>query len=428
MKYQKSRIRQIVLLLIVVVFAAPVLSGCHVLGSLGKTVNRVDYPFQRAEKRAKAKNPLNADKEHFVDVQPTDRDIVSFSAEMIQVLGIEARNYRYIRKITTTLGVISGVIATSIHGAIGANADTVTMFAAAYTITPLLQQIWGAGEASQAKQKGIKLITDAQGRYYGNLGTAGGSLNNTRITTAGAQLYKEVLAALTVVGDAIAKQIPNLKDLQIAEGISNVFALNVVPRRISMLRGVAAAPGVPAVPAVAAGLGVAAVPAVPAVPAVTAMPSIRYISIVGDFAVTANSDNPSVVDVTGFTPNSNLIKITASNVNNGIATISISNAKGDKATVFVKVGNRAPNANAGKNYTVSKGDPVILNAGQSSDTDGDTLIYLWSLTSAGNVKLNDPTSVNPTFVTDKTSGSYRATVTVSDGAESDTKSVTITAQ
>ncbi len=431
MKYKKLQIRQIVLLLIVVVFAAPVMSGCSIfrIGDASKSVNMVDYPFERARKRAEGdeqkRKPGEEITKYGPNVQPTDRDIVSFSSEMIKVLGIEARNYRWIRKLTTTLGVVSGVIATSIHGAIGADADTVTMFAAAYTITPLLQQIWGAGEASQAKQQGIKLITEAQGRYYSDMGAAGGSVNNTRITTAGAQLYKEALAALTVVGDAIAKQIPSLEDLQTAKGVNalgmvgNEFALKIRPRRISMSKGVAADPA--------------------AVPAVTEAPSIRYISIIGDLAVTAGSDKPGIADVTKFSPNSKQIEITANTAGiDGVATISISNVKGQVANVFVKVGNNSPTANAGSNFTVNKGDPVILSGSQSTDLDGDKLTFLWSMKHydkgkdpnvdpGSDFNLSYPASEYQKFNADK-DGTYVAKLAVNDGTVSITTSVTITVQ
>ena len=415
MKHQKFSIKQIVLLMTAVVIAVPLFSGCA-------TENRMDYPFERAQVRAKEQAETvgkdDALHKYRNDVVITDGDIVGFAAELIEILGKQEKNYRIIRKVSTTLGVLAGTIATSIHGAIGADADTVSMFSAGAVLTPLLQQIWGAGEASQAKRKGINLISNAQSRYYNSIsvGNSGGKVNNDRITTAGATLYNEVMAALTVVGNAIAKQIPSLKDLQTAEGVnalgmaSNQFALKIVPRTIKMSKSIAA------------------VPAAGAVPAKPAVPSIRYISIVGDLAQTADSDNPNIADVTGFTPGAKQIAIQADAVNDGVTTINISNSKGDSANVFVKVGNRRPTASAGSNFTVNKGDPVILSASNSSDPDGDTLTYLWALAPLGKVTLNDPASVNPTFIADKTTGSYTATVTVSDGSDSDTKSVTITAQ
>ncbi len=223
MKYQKCQIKHIVFLLIAIVIAIPLFSGCA-------TENRVDYPFERAQKRANDidKNNQEAKVRYKNNLEITDMDILGFTSELIEILGKQEKNYRIIRKVSTTLGVLAGTIATSIHGAIKADADTVTMFSAGAVLAPLLQQIWGAGEASQAKRKGINLITEAQSAYYSKISTGNnkGEVDDEKITPAGAELYKQVMAAMTVVGNAIAKQIPSLKDLQTAEGM---FAVSLLP-------------------------------------------------------------------------------------------------------------------------------------------------------------------------------------------------------
>ena len=395
MKYQKSKIKKIVLSLVVTGFVVSVLGGCA-------TENRLDYPFERAQVRAKekAEDKPDAERKYRKDVEVTDGDIVGFTAELVEILGKQEKNYRIIRKVSTTLGVLAGTIATSIHGAIGANADTVTMFSAGAVLTPLLQQIWGAGEASQAKRRGINLISDSQSRYYDNISTGnnGGKVDNNKITPAGATLYKEVMAALTVVGNAIAKQIPSLKDLQTAEGmnalgmLANGFTLKVVPRSISMAQG-----------------------------------AIKSINIVGDVAATAVSENALIADETGFSPNSNKISIQAKNLD-GVTKILLSNAKGEKAEVFVKVGNHPPNVavDTGGISNISKGSPIFLNGNQSYDEDGDTLKYFWKLTppSTSQAKLDDHRSVAPLFYVDE-EGDYTATLTVNDGTVSIEKEVTI---
>ena len=238
MKYKKCQIKHIVLLSIAVVLAVPILSGCA-------SVDRVDFPFERAQKRAqdKAAKKTDADVRYGSEVVINDGDILGFTSEVIKILGKEEKNYRIIRKISTTLGVLAGTIATSIHGAVGADADTVSMFSAGAVLTPLLQQIWGAGEASQAKRKGINLISDAQSRYYNSISTGnnGGEVNNKRITPAGAALYKEVMAALTVVGNAISNQIPSLKDLKVAMGeveedLDKLETIKIVPNTLALLK------------------------------------------------------------------------------------------------------------------------------------------------------------------------------------------------
>ncbi len=141
-----------------------------------ETVDRVDYPFVIAVNRVedKTKGTSLEDAEYCSVVQLTDKDIVAFSNEMINVLGRESRNYRWLRKIS---------------------------------------KLWGAGKPAKAKQHGIKLIREALSSYYLLIskGHNEGNINNTRITHAGAQLYKQVLAALIVVGDAISNQVPSLR-------------------------------------------------------------------------------------------------------------------------------------------------------------------------------------------------------------------------
>jgi hypothetical protein len=62
--------------------------------------------------------------------------------------------------------------------------------------------------------------------------------------------------------------------------------------------------------------------------------------------------------------------------------------------------------------------PVTLNGSGSSDANGDTLTYRWSLTppAGSNAVLSDPAAPNPTFVVDA-SGTYVAQLIVNDGTE-----------
>ena len=79
--------------------------------------------------------------------------------------------------------------------------------------------------------------------------------------------------------------------------------------------------------------------------------------------------------------------------------------------------NAAPIANAGVAQNVVAGSSVTLDGSASSEADGDSLTYAWTLTSkpAGSAAgLSSATSVKPTFTTDL-DGAYIASLIVNDG-------------
>ncbi|MFD3392147.1 PKD domain-containing protein [Alteromonas macleodii] len=89
----------------------------------------------------------------------------------------------------------------------------------------------------------------------------------------------------------------------------------------------------------------------------------------------------------------------------------------DTVSVIAATANSAPVANAGNDQNASTGTVVTLNGSASSDADGDTLSYTWSLTSfpsGSNASLTNPTNVSPTFTVD-VDGTYVAQLIVNDG-------------
>ncbi len=86
-------------------------------------------------------------------------------------------------------------------------------------------------------------------------------------------------------------------------------------------------------------------------------------------------------------------------------------------TITVTTLNSPPVANAGPDQVVSVGDSVHLNGSGSTDVDGNTLTFAWSLTTRpeGSVaRLSDPAAVNPTFLADRP-GTYSVQLIVNDG-------------
>jgi hypothetical protein len=96
--------------------------------------------------------------------------------------------------------------------------------------------------------------------------------------------------------------------------------------------------------------------------------------------------------------------------------------------VVINHENTAPAASAGPDQTRKVGESVQLTGSGSTDVDGDTLTYNWSIISkpdGSNAALSDPAAVNPTFTKDL-KGTYVLQLIVNDGtADSAADTVTI---
>ena len=90
----------------------------------------------------------------------------------------------------------------------------------------------------------------------------------------------------------------------------------------------------------------------------------------------------------------------------------------------------APVADAGDGQTATSGATVTLDGSGSSDADGDALTYSWTKTAGPAVTLSDSSAVKPTFAAPDVSGNTTITfsLTVSDGLNSDSDTVSITVQ
>lgn len=99
-------------------------------------------------------------------------------------------------------------------------------------------------------------------------------------------------------------------------------------------------------------------------------------------------------------------------VNSATDTVVITAA----AVVVVPV-NNAPIANAGIDQNVNTGQQVSLSGVDSSDADGDSLVYSWTVIDSpinSSATLSDTVIVNPSFTAD-VSGTYTFGLVVNDG-------------
>ena len=90
--------------------------------------------------------------------------------------------------------------------------------------------------------------------------------------------------------------------------------------------------------------------------------------------------------------------------------------------------NDPPVADAGDDQTASTGQLVTLDGSGSSDPDGDTITYLWTIVSApagSSAVLSGATTSAPTFTPDR-NGLYRLELTVSDGTTTSSDQVDVT--
>jgi len=97
----------------------------------------------------------------------------------------------------------------------------------------------------------------------------------------------------------------------------------------------------------------------------------------------------------------------------------VNDSKMDSApdSVTISTENSAPVANAGADQAVLVNDTVQLDGGASSDADGNTLTFVWSLVSlpgGSTAALSDATAASPTLVVDVV-GTYAVQLIVNDG-------------
>ena len=109
-----------------------------------------------------------------------------------------------------------------------------------------------------------------------------------------------------------------------------------------------------------------------------------------------------------------------------IVSGSSSVSASDTVTITVLAPPRPPIANAGSDQIVRYGDTVTLDGRGSADPDGDQITYSWTHASGLTTNLTGSNTSQPTFTAPSSAGTITFTLTVSDGALSDTDDVIIT--
>jgi len=106
------------------------------------------------------------------------------------------------------------------------------------------------------------------------------------------------------------------------------------------------------------------------------------------------------------------------------------NSSASAVTITAAVANAAPVASAGPAQSVTTGTSVALSGTGSTDANGDSLTYRWTLTTkptGSTAALSSSNSINTTFVADL-ADVYAASLVVNDGrVDSSTATVSVTA-
>jgi hypothetical protein len=102
-----------------------------------------------------------------------------------------------------------------------------------------------------------------------------------------------------------------------------------------------------------------------------------------------------------------------------------------RSGVVLPPANAAPVADAGGPYSGDEGSSIAIDGSASSDADGDTLTYAWTVTpdagnDAGSACTIADAAAAQTTISCNDDGTHAATLAVSDGTATDTKSATVT--
>jgi hypothetical protein len=125
-----------------------------------------------------------------------------------------------------------------------------------------------------------------------------------------------------------------------------------------------------------------------------------------------------------------LLRVLLLGLFSALLALSLSGCGSDDDSSTDSGDNNAPVASAGQDAIVTVGNVATLNGSGSSDEDHDTLTYTWVFVtkpSGSTAVILNATSAAASFTPDK-SGQYTIRLTVSDGTDTDTDDIVITAE
>lgn len=169
--------------------------------------------------------------EDLAEIDPhsiTDHHILAFTNQVRNALRQRMNFARLARSISGTVQVLTAASAAALSGFSGGSAIAIASLAGTSAIIPELQEIFDAKDRAVTYQQGVALIEQAEGRYLKKLSASTQAVTNGRLSPAGAELYFEVVSSIKLVEIALSSQIPDIKDLENANGILH-NTIKVVP-------------------------------------------------------------------------------------------------------------------------------------------------------------------------------------------------------
>jgi hypothetical protein len=175
---------------------------------------KIPTVYERAMERAEKEEKEG---KHF-KIQITDVDVLALSSDVLQLFQSRMRKGWLTRRISETIRIITASAAGGFGISSHKETEVITALAGASAITPPLQQTWKAGETAMAFQQGVAMITEGETEYYLGIASRNGDVNNDKLSKEGAELFKRVTSAITVVTKTLAGQIPTIQELEAAKG------------------------------------------------------------------------------------------------------------------------------------------------------------------------------------------------------------------